>query len=119
MYNYILIILYGISDIFSPKKFALLRNLTSIIQKYALLYFQINKPAIYSFNELKISKQRLFIQPQTLQKCLIFLSVQQSIECKKGTSQYYLQVASSLLPTKKIELYISSSNPQLKALFFY
>ncbi len=56
MYNYILIILYGISDIFSPKKFALLRNLTSIFQKYALLYFQINKLAIYSLNELKISK---------------------------------------------------------------
>lgn len=56
MYNYILIILYGISDVFSPKKFALLRNLTSIFQKYALLYFQINKLAIYSLNELKISK---------------------------------------------------------------
>ena len=28
-------------------------------------------------------------------------------------------MASSLLPIKKIELYISSSNPQLKALFFY
>ncbi len=56
MYNYILIILYGISDIFSPKKFALLRNPTSIFQTYALLYFQINKPAIYSLNELKISK---------------------------------------------------------------
>ena len=33
MYNYILIILYGISDIFSPKKFALLRKLTSIFKK--------------------------------------------------------------------------------------
>jgi len=56
MYNYILIILYGIPDVFSPKKFALLRKLTSIFQTYALLYFQINKPAIYSLNELKISK---------------------------------------------------------------
>lgn len=48
MYNYILIILYGISDIFSPKKFALLRNLTSIFQKIRSLIF-LNKQARYLF----------------------------------------------------------------------
>ncbi|MCQ6295903.1 hypothetical protein, partial [Bacillus cereus] len=59
-----LIILYGILDVFSPKKFALPRNVTKITLKIRLLIFSNQKSSFEDFS---------YIQRQTPQKPFIFL----------------------------------------------
>ncbi|PFC85711.1 hypothetical protein CN276_07120, partial [Bacillus cereus] len=59
-----LIILYGILDIFSPKKFALPLNVTKVIPKIRSLIF---------LNQKSLNKDYSHIQRQTPQKPFIFL----------------------------------------------
>ncbi|WP_218940943.1 hypothetical protein, partial [Bacillus thuringiensis] len=58
------IILYGILNIFSPKKFALPRNITKIIPKIRSLIF---------LNQKSSNEDFTYIQRQTPQKPFIFL----------------------------------------------
>ncbi|WP_218006617.1 hypothetical protein, partial [Bacillus cereus] len=58
------IILYGILNIFSPKKFALPRNVTQVIKKIRSLIFS---------NQKSLNKDYSHIQRQTPKKPFIFL----------------------------------------------